>query len=168
MSSRSDSDYVKDPITCRSILGGHVTLNGAPVGFRSSTQKSVALSAMEAELYASIMTVQDMLYVLHMLESIGLHTHLPMILEVDNRVTVDLVNSWSVGENTQHIDVLQTFLCKLKEEGKLLVKWLPGKDNDADMFTKNLDGPAFERFAQVYVSVDDYAPDPSSWESVGN
>ncbi len=48
------------------------------------------------------------------------------------------------------------------------MKWLPGKDNDADMFTKNLDGPAFERFAQVDVGVDEYAPDPSSREGVGS
>ena len=53
----------------------------------------------------------------------------------------------------------QIFIKELKEEGKLLVKWLPGKDNNADMFTKNLDGPAFERFAQVYVGNDEYAPE---------
>ena len=106
------------------------------------------------------MTAQDILYVLHVLESIGLHTHLHIILDVDNKGTVDLANSWSSGWCTQHIDVCQTVLQKLKEEGKLLVKWLPVKDNDADLFTKNLDGTAFERFSQVYVGVDDFAPDP--------
>ncbi len=82
------------------------------------------------------MTVQDMLYVLHMLESIGLYAHLPIILEVDNKGAVDLSNSWSIGGSTRHIDVRQTFLCKLKEEGKILVKCLPGKDNNTDLLTK--------------------------------
>ena len=145
---------------------GHV--NGAPVEFRSSTQKTVALFVTEGELYAAIMTAQDMLYVMHVLESIGLHDHIPMILEVDNKRTTDLANSWSIGGKTQHIDVHQTFFQKLKEEGKLLVKWLPGNDNDADMFTKNLDGPSFEQFSQVYVGFDYYAPDPSSREGVGS
>ncbi len=50
----------------------------------------------------------------------------------------------------------------------LLMKWLAGKDNDADTFTKILDGPTFERFSQVYVGVDAYAPDPLSWEGIGS
>ncbi len=62
----------------------------------------------------------------------------------------------------------QTFLRKLKEEWKLLVKWLPGKDDDAEMFTKNLDGTTFEQFSQVYVGVNAYAPDPLIWEGVGS
>ncbi len=48
------------------------------------------------------------------------------------------------------------------------MKWLPGKDNDAELFTKNLDGPAFEKFSQLCASVDDYEPDPSSREGVGS
>ncbi len=49
---------------------------------------------------------------------------------------MDLSNSWIIGGQIQHIDVKQTFLRELKEEGKLLMKWLPGQDNDADLFTK--------------------------------
>ena len=56
VSGRSDSDYVKEPTTCSCVSGGLVMLNGVPVGFRSSTQKKVALSVTEAELYAAIMT----------------------------------------------------------------------------------------------------------------
>ena len=70
---------------------------------------------MEEELYAAVMTAQDMLYVLHVLESIGLQAQLSMILEVDNKGTVDLVNSWSIGGKIRHIDVRQTFLRELKE-----------------------------------------------------
>ncbi len=78
-------------------MGVPVMLDSVPVGLRRLTRKTVVLSVMEAELYAAVMTVQDMLYVLNMLESIGLTAHLPMILEVDNKGAVDLENSWSVG-----------------------------------------------------------------------
>ncbi len=44
--------------------------------------------------------------------------------------------------------------------------WIPCKDNDADLFTKNLDGPAIEWFAQDYEGVDAYALDPLNWEGV--
>ncbi len=59
-------------------------LNSEPVRLRSSTQTTMALSVIEMELYAVVMTAQDMLYVLNVIKSIGFNVHLPMILEVDN------------------------------------------------------------------------------------
>ena len=52
----------------------------------------------------------------------------------------------------------EVFLRELKESGILIVKWIAGVDNDSNMFTKNLNGPLFEQFAQVYVGKDDYTP----------
>ncbi len=93
VAGRFDYDYAKEPITRRSVSGGCVILNGAPIGLRSLTQKTVALSVTEAERYVAVMTAQDMIYALHVLESIGLQAQLPMILEVYNKGTVDLANS---------------------------------------------------------------------------
>ena len=128
--------------------------------FKSGTQKHVSLSVMvtEAELYAGVSCVHDMLYVMHVLESMQLKVKLPMVLEIDNKGTVDLATNWSVGGRTWHIDVRQVFLRELKESGILIVKWIAGVDNNSDMFTKNLNGPLFEWFAQVYVGEDDYTP----------
>ncbi len=28
-----------------------------------------------------------------------------------------------------------------------VIKWIPGSENEADIFTKNLDGPIFKRYA---------------------
>ena len=47
----------------------------------------------------------------------------------------------------------------MKEASVLHVKWISGKENDSDMFTKNLDGPLFEKFTSVYVGGDEYTPD---------
>ena len=59
-----------------------------------------------------------------------------MILEMDNKGAVELANNWSVGGHTRHVD-WTFFLCKLKDQGLLTIKHLPGEDNDADIFTKN-------------------------------
>jgi hypothetical protein len=48
ISGRSNSDYAKETQTRKSISGYVVYLEGAPVMFKSSTQKSVALSVCEA------------------------------------------------------------------------------------------------------------------------
>ena len=100
-----------------------------------------------------------MLYVKNVLESLGLKVQLPMILEMDNKGAVDLANNWSIGGRTRHIDVRQVFLRELKEAGILKVVWVAGCDNDADIFTKNLDGPLFEQFSLVFVGVDKYTPE---------
>ena len=56
----------------------------------------------------------------------------------------------------RHVGTKQVFLRELKEEGILVVEWIPTESNDSDIFTKNLDGPLFKRFAKVYVGVDEY------------
>ncbi len=72
-----------------------------------------------------------------------------MILEMDNKGAVDLINSFSVGGRTHHIDVKQCFLREPKEATQLIVNWTPGSENNADMFTKNLDGPLFKKYAEM-------------------
>jgi hypothetical protein len=71
-----------------------------------------------------------------------------MILEINNKGAVDTINSFSVGGCTRHINVRQCFLQELKEAKQLVVNWIPGLENSADMFTKNLDGPLFKRYAE--------------------
>ena len=64
---RSDSDYAANTDDRRSISGGRVFLNGAPVMFRSATQKFVTLSVTEAETAAGVMVAQDMMYLYRLL-----------------------------------------------------------------------------------------------------
>jgi hypothetical protein len=90
ISGQSDSDYAKDLQTQKSISGYRVLLKGAPVMFKSSTQKSVALSVCEAEQTVGVLCAQDMMYVRNVLESMGLKVKLPKILEMDNKGAVDL------------------------------------------------------------------------------
>jgi hypothetical protein len=148
INGRSDSDYAKDTQTRLSFSGYIVYLEGASVMHRSATQKTVALSSCEVELNAAVVWVQDMLYAKNLLELIGLRVQLPMVLEIDTRGAVDLINSFSVGGRTRHIDIKQCFLQELKESKQLIVEWIPGSENNADMFTKNLDGPLFKKYAE--------------------
>jgi hypothetical protein len=72
------------------------------------------------------------------MESIRLRVYLPMILEVDNKGAVDLVNNISVGGRTRHIETRQYYLRDLKEQGVISVIWKAGSENSSDMYTKNL------------------------------
>lgn len=113
------------------------------------TVAKLTLNACEAELNAAVLCAQDMIYGKNLLESVGLKVQLPMVLQMDNKGAVDLINNFSVGGRTRHIDVKQCFLRELKESKQLIVNWIPGSENNADMFTKNLDGPIFKKYAEL-------------------
>jgi hypothetical protein len=151
ISGHLDSDYAKKPNDRRSVLGHVVYLEGAPTMFKSSTERTVPLSTTKAETYAGVTFVQDMLYMKNVLESLGLRIKLPIILEMDNQGAVYLANNWSIGGRTRHIDVKSVFLRELKEAGVLVIKWIAGAVNEAYIFAKNLDGPAFQQYTRVFI-----------------
>ena len=48
------------------------------------------------------------------------------------------------------------YIRELKEAGILIIKWVPGPKNDADMHTKNVPNPLFDTFGTVYFGNDEY------------
>jgi hypothetical protein len=82
---RSDADWAKDPDTRRSVSGYTTFLEGAAVANKCAGQRFVTNSSAESELGAATACAQDMLFVMRVLESMGLQVNLPMILEVDNK-----------------------------------------------------------------------------------
>jgi hypothetical protein len=86
----------------------------------------------------------------------GLKVEKPMILEMDNKGAVDFFKNWSVLGRTRHDCIQQSFLRELNEEGIITVKRIPTEENSEDIFMKNLNGPAFEKHASMYIGVDEY------------
>ena len=81
---KSDSEYMKDP-SRHNVNGLACYLEGCTVSMALKMMPVIALSVTEAELYAGIQCVQDMLFTWRVLLSIGIEVELPMILEVDNK-----------------------------------------------------------------------------------
>jgi hypothetical protein len=149
MSVSLDSDYAKEPKDRCSVSGHVVYLEGVPAMFKSSTERTVSLSTTKAETYIGVTCVQDMLYMKNVLESLKLKVNLPMVLEMDNQGAVYLANNQSIGGRTRNIDIRSVFL-REKKAGVLLIKWISGAINEADIFTKNLDGPTFQQYTRVF------------------
>jgi hypothetical protein len=91
--------------TRRSVSGYATFLEAAPVAYKCVGQRFVTNSSAESELGAAVACAQDMLFVMRVLKSMGSKVKLPMILEVDNKGAIDLVNNWTVRGRIQHIDV---------------------------------------------------------------
>jgi len=146
---RSDSDFAKDPDTRRSVSGNSTFLCGAPIMQRSGMQRINALSVTEAELFSAVENIQDMMYCKRIVESMRFRVQLPMILEMDNKGAIDLVNNFSVGGRTRHIETRQYYLRELKNEGILAMKWISNEKMSSDIFTKNVVQRDFDKHAKT-------------------
>jgi hypothetical protein len=67
-------------------------------------QKIVASYVTESELVVPGQVTQYMMFVMRLMESIGLKIKKSLILTVDNKRTVDLINNWSCGGRTRYMD----------------------------------------------------------------
>ncbi len=94
-----------------------------------ATQKTVALLVCKAEMNSAVLCAQDMIYAKQVLELLGLQVETPMVLQMDNKGAVELINSFSVGGCTRHTDVQQCLLQELKEAKIMVVTWIPGTEN---------------------------------------
>ncbi len=72
---------------------------------------------------------------------------------------------------THHVDVRNHFLHELKDEGLIVVKHVPGDENEADIFTKNTTASVFNKHIPKFVGIDKYMeenyPEPGAREGVG-
>jgi hypothetical protein len=156
ITGRSDSDFAKEPETRKSVGGHAVFLFDAPVIYKSKMQTSVSLDVTSAELTSGTACAQEMLFVMRILESMGLKVKKPMILEMDNKGAVDIAHNWSVSGRSRHESVRQSFLRELNEGDIIVTKWKEGENNCVDIYTKNVAGPAFERHGTMFVGNDEY------------
>ena len=98
---KMDSDYAKCLDTRRSMTGSVVHLNGAPVTFRSSTQKMVSLLITEAELNESYGCARCIVYE----KRAEITWTEPILASIDNDRAVDIGNNWSLGSRMHHVGV---------------------------------------------------------------
>ena len=61
-----------------------------------------------------------MLFVMHILEDMGLRVKKPMILRVDCKGAIDLTYGWNVSSLTKHAVTQACFLRELKEANTVL------------------------------------------------
>ena len=71
-------------------------------------------------------------------------------------VKMNVINNFSVGGRTRHMDTRQYYLRELKEKNIMVVKGKAGAENSSDMFTKKLPKKEFSKHAAVYVGRDEY------------
>ena len=148
----ADADWANDKKDRKSITGWVAKLNGDPISWSSKKQRVVALSTCEAELYAEGAAVQEVLWLRDLLTELGLHVQFGSLVYGDNQSTIAVSQNGVKSDRTKHVDVKYHFITQTVEEGAVKLKWIPTTEQQADIFTKALATPVFERLRQQLMS----------------
>jgi hypothetical protein len=141
----SDSEYAGDKDTRISVYGYVIYFNGSPVVWKSKSGRAVTLSSTEAEYYAISECAKELIFLKHVIESMGIQLKLPIVIKTDNVGAIYLSNNYTTSQRTKHIDVRVHFVRQYIEDGIFRIEFVGSEDNDADIFTKNTSEEIFNK-----------------------
>jgi len=133
-----DADWASDKTDRVSVSGHTFFVFGSLVSWLSQKQKTCALSSTEAEYMALTGIMQESLWVVMFVTSLGFPPTLPIDLLGDNKSALDLSNSESTSSRSKHIDIKYHFICQHIENGTFHTEWISTRDMTADILTKPL------------------------------
>ena len=104
--------------------GYAILLNNGSLVYRSLLQKSQALSSAEAEYMALCAATQDCVYLIQMLQELGMPMDQPVTVLEDNQACMALASKDVASPKLKHVDIRYHFVRTMLKEGK--TSRLPG------------------------------------------
>ena len=132
VTTMTDSDWAGDLTTRRSTTGTMIAHGGHLVHFSSRLQKTVALSSGEAELNGLVAGLSEAVGVCNVLKEWGGPSTVASFC--DSSAARGIAQRQGVGR-IKHLEVRQLWVQELVSGGRVVVQWLPRKDNSADILT---------------------------------
>ena len=145
LSGFSDADWGGDRDSRRSTTGFVFMLNGGPVAWQSRLQSSVALSSLEAEYMAMSEATKECIWLRRLLSNLGHEQREKTPLKVDNQSALSLAENPEFHTRSKHIDIRYHFVREAEVKGAVNLQYVASEENMADVLTKPLSGPAFDR-----------------------
>ena len=141
VSAYSDSDWAGDKETRQSTSGGLLMMGSHLIKSWSSTQKVIALSSGEAELYAMIKGATQATGLMSMLGDWGIDAQ--AVVNTDATAAMGIAHRSGLGK-TRHIEVQYLWIQKEVKEEKIGLKKVRTDLNPADLMTKDLKAETVE------------------------
>lgn len=131
----SDASYSIPILGSKSASGVLFLLNGVPVHWISRKQRLISLSSTEAEIIASSLCAQELLWIMQVIEPIA-KIEMPIEMHIDNLSMKYVAESVLMSHRTKHLDIRYMFVRQLLKDHSVVLKWIPSEENIADIFTK--------------------------------
>ncbi|KAM0961728.1 hypothetical protein ACFX2A_021434 [Malus domestica] len=145
LSAFSDSDWAADLNTRRSVTGYVVFLGHNPISWQAKKQNSVSRSSTEAEYKALAHTAADLAWVRNVLKDLRVQLSALPVLYCDNMSAIALSANPVFHSRIKHLDTDYHFIRERVQKNDLEVVYVPTADQTADVLTKGLHSPTFNR-----------------------
>ena len=121
--------------------------------WRSKQQGIVALSSSEAEYISLSDAVKEIVFVVQILESMGIKIETPIKVNVDNMGAIFMSQNASTHSRTRHVDVRYHFVRELQDGPKRMIEvvFCRTNANISDGFTKNVKSEVHEQHEKEMV-----------------
>lgn len=142
----TDADWAGSAEDRRSTSGYCTFVWGNLVTWRSKKQSVVARSSAEAELRSLALGICEGLWLKMFLEELGMKTDGPITNYCDNRAAISISHNPVHHDRVKHVEVDRHFIKEKVDEGILKIQYVHTTEQTADILTKPLFRPLFEKF----------------------
>ncbi|UYV62499.1 SMG1 [Cordylochernes scorpioides] len=141
----SDATWASDNTDRKSLSGNLFLLGSNPISWMTGKQGCVSLSSTEAELISAAEASQELLWLLDLLKDLELEQKAPIYFHQDNQSCLKICSSEKVSSRTKHIATKIHHLKDLQKKTVIKMVYCPTGDMKADILTKPLPRPTFEK-----------------------
>ena len=145
----SDADWAGDVDTRRSTSGYVFQFGSSTVSWSSRKQSTVAKSSTEAEYVALSSATQEAVWLRRLMKDLGRQMDAPTTIYEDNQGAIELAKNAKYHNRTKHIDICHDFVRERVVSNEIKVIYCPTEDMIADIMTKGLARPAFEKLRDL-------------------
>lgn len=145
----TDSDWAGDSVSRKSTSGYLFLVNGTVFSWKSSLQRVVACSSMEAEYIAQALCTREALWISKLKGDFGLGGSDAMLIYGDNLGAMDLAREQKTTAKSKHIDVTYHFTRDYVQKGMISLMYINTADMIADCLTKSLPRCKLETFVKT-------------------
>lgn len=154
----TDADWAGSVIDRKSTTGYCAYVWGNLVTWRSKKQGVVARSSAEAEFRAMAQGICELLWIQKLLEELKLKIDLPLKLFCDSKAAISIAHNPVQHDRTKHIEIDRHFIKEKIVSGTICLPYVTSNEQTADILTKSLARPNFERLIVKLGMTNIYAP----------
>ena len=130
--------------TSKSTGGYVITVNDAPIVWKSGRLPLVTLSSAESEYVQLTLACQEILHMREVLQSLGF-AQAPTEIFEDNQAAIAICNNPCHRSRTRHIKRRYHFIRQCIKDSEVFVTYIESENNVADLLTKPLDDRLFDK-----------------------